>query len=91
MPGTTLQVTQQHRLKTRALPHDDDIAVGCLALRFVGALRIAFGLVEIEEHETLCWRGASPPQMCDPAHRHFDTRQRIAGAWSQLLHDEVDR
>jgi hypothetical protein len=84
-------VAQQHRLKTGALPHDDDIVVGRRAPRLVGALRITFGLVEIEEHETLCWRGASPPQMCEPAHRHFDPRQRIAGAWSKLLHDEVDR
>jgi hypothetical protein len=57
-------VAQQHRLKTGALPHDDDIVVGRRAPRLVGALRITFGLVEIEEHETLCWRGASPPQMC---------------------------
>ena len=91
MPGTTLRVPQQHRLKAGTLPHDDDIVVGRLTPRLVGALRIAFGLVEIEEYEALRWRGASPPQMCEPPHRHFDARQWIAGTWSQFIYDEVDR
>ena len=91
MPGATLQMAQQHRLETGALPHDEDTIVFRHAPRLFSALWIAFGLVEIDEHEAFGWRGAGPPQMCEPAHGHFDTRQRIAGASSQLFHDEVDR
>ena len=90
MPSTTLQVAQQHRLEAGTLPHDVDIVVGCNALRTLGALLIALGLVGIEQHETINWRDTRPPQISEAAHCQLNPRQRIASARSKPLDDEMN-
>lgn len=82
---------QQHRLKAGMLPDDENVVVGRHTARPIGALRIAQGLVGIEQRKTLCWLGARPAQMEKAEHRHFNPGQWIAGTRPQFLDNEVDR
>ncbi len=56
----------------------------------IGPLWIAFGLVEIQQHEAVFRRSARPAQMGEIYRGQFNARERIASTLSQCLNDEVN-
>ncbi len=91
MRSAAIKMTQQHRLKTPALPHDDDIDVDRQAPRLFSTMRIAFGLIKIEQHKTFSRHGPCLLQILKSPRRHLDPGQRIPSTWSHLLYDKVYR